>query len=287
MGLGHKSASVETDPVRRAIVGACRYFMEPIARFLMKNGVTFKEFSEAAKLAFIEVATNEYGLRKRPTNISRTAVLTGLTRKEVKRVRDILLSSGEYSINELGRPAQLLSIWYSNPNFLDQTGKPRILEFDGDGGFRDLCRLGGGDVPPGALLTELKRANAVEHMPDGRIRALKRHFNPAGTDEYQATRFGECLHDLAHTVESNLGVRKGEPRRFEARVWNDNVPAEVIDRFHSLARERGRSLLELLDDWLSAHEASTRDSDASTVHRCGVGIYFFDVEKSEPSSNTR
>lgn len=271
----------DNDPVRRAIISACRRFMEPVARFLMKNGVTFKEFAEVAKLAFVEVATDEYGLRNRPTNISRTAVLTGLTRKEVKRIRDELYPHGDYSFTELGRPAQLLSIWFSNAQFLDEDGRPRDLEFEGEGGFRDLCRLGGGDVPPGALLTELKRANAVEDTVDGKIKALKRHFNPAGTDEYQATRFGECLHDLADTVEFNLGVERGQQRRFEARVWNDKISPHVARRFQLLAREHGQNMLEMLDDWLTAHEAEEHDSEADSLRRCGVGIYFFDVDETD------
>jgi hypothetical protein len=264
------------DPVRRAIVSACRYFMQPIARFLMKNGVTFKEFAEVAKLAFVEVATNEYGLRNRPTNISRTAVLTGLTRKEVKRIRETTDFAGEYSPRELGRPAQILSLWFSNPQFLGEDGKPRSLEFEGDGGFRDLCRLGGGDVPPGALLTELKRAKAAEEADDGKIRALKRHYNPAGIDEFQATRFGECLHDLADTVEFNLGTERPNERRFESRVWNDKISLQFANRFQMLAREHGQAILATLDDWLTAHESKLPSSQDLPLRRCGVGIYFFD-----------
>lgn len=273
------SAKTDTrDPVRHAIVTACRYMMQPIARFLMKNGVTFKEFSEVAKAAFVEVATKEYGIRNRPTNVSRTAVLTGLTRKEVKRIRDVLVRNDGALTPEQGRPAQLLTLWFSSPQFLTEDGTPRELDFEGENGFRDLCRLAGGDVPPGALLTELKRAGAIDEKDDGKIRALKRHFNPAGTDEYQARRFGECLHDLADTVEHNLSASGDSKRRFESRVWNDSVPSQFASRFEAIARDQGKTLLEMLDDWLTAHQSDDTDAEDLSLHRCGVGIYFFDSE---------
>lgn len=274
----------EKDPVRSAIIAACRHLMNPIARFLIKNGVTYKEFSDVAKVAFVQIATDEYGIRKRKTNISRTAVLTGLTRKEVKRVRDALREGGDTVLPEVGRPAQLLSLWIGRKEFVDENGYPRILEYDGPNGFRDLCRLGGGDVPPGALLTELKRAGSISESADGKIHLVKRHFNPSGTDEYQAKRFGECLHDLADTVEFNLDVDNERDRRYEYRVWNENIPRQFAARFQSIVRDQGTSLLEVLDDWLSAHESGSAESaDDDENRRCGVGIYFFDGKS--PSSS--
>ena len=64
--------------------------LKPIARILLRYGIGFREFAEVAKSAFVDVATAEYGIRGRPTNISRVAVMTGLTRKEVRRLRDQL-----------------------------------------------------------------------------------------------------------------------------------------------------------------------------------------------------
>jgi hypothetical protein len=45
--------------------------LRPIARFLMKSGIGYREFAEISKSAFVDVATSDYGLRGRPTNIPR------------------------------------------------------------------------------------------------------------------------------------------------------------------------------------------------------------------------
>ena len=264
-----------TNPVRDSLLAACRLFMMPIARFLIKNGITYKEFSEMAKGAFVTVASEDYGIRGRRTNISRTAVLTGLTRKEVKRIRDELKASLSNPREiELNRPAKVLSVWNEDKRFLDASGVPRTLKIDGLDGFRELLREVGGDVPPGAMLKELIRAGCVEEVAEGHFKCKKRQFNPSGISEFQATRFGECLRDLADTVQWNLDEASADDKRFEFRVWNDRIPKRRVSLFQEFVRESGSELLEVFDRWLMDNQ-NPRIADADDDIRCGVGVYFF------------
>lgn len=260
--------------VRQSLLAACQTFMEPVARYLLRNGIGFKEFSEAAKLAFVKVASTDYGIRKRQTNISRTAVLTGLTRKEVKRIRDLLAEGQTIASPQPGRPAQVLDIWHHDEDFLQDDGKPRDLPFEGEFGFRSLARRAGGDVPPGALLTELKNAGAVTEVSENVFRCLKRHFNPSGIDPYMAARYGEVMRDLAATLLFNAAAEGEEDRRFEYRVWNDRLSNKFVKRFESLVRDHGSNMLEFLDDWLATHQESD-DADVTSYRRCGLGLYYF------------
>lgn len=248
--------------------------MKPIARFLLRNGIGYREFSEVAKSAFVQVATDDYGVRGRPTNVSRTAVMTGLTRKEVKRIREKFSEDIEAAQPRLGRPAQLLELWHHDDDYVGDDGRPRILEMDGPAGFRNLVRRCGGDVPPGAILTELKNAAAVEESSDGKLRCVKRHFNPAGIDQYMADRYGQVLADLATTLYFNSMHPEEVDRRFEYRVWNDKVDSRYVQKFQALIREHGTNLLEFLDDWLAAHQKAGSVDDGKDV-RCGLGIYYF------------
>jgi hypothetical protein len=264
-----------TNPVRDSLLAACRLFMTPVARFLIRNGITYKEFSETAKAAFVAVASEDYGIRGRRTNISRTAVLTGLTRKEVKRIRDELKSSSSNSREiELNRPAKVLSVWNEDKRFIDTKGFPRTLTIEGLDGFRELLREVGGDVPPGAMLKELIRAGCVEEVAEGHFRCRKRQFNPSGISEFQATRYGECLRDLADTVQWNLDEASKDDKRFEFRVWNDRIPKRRVSRFHEFVRESGSELLEVFDRWLMDNQ-NPRNAKGDDDTRCGVGVYFF------------
>ena len=231
-----------------------------------------------AKLAFVEVASDDYGIRGRPTNVSRTAVLTGLTRKEVKRVRDEMkVVSSSVDAASLNRPAEILTIWNEDARFLNSDGSPRILSMEGQGQFRDLLRVVGGDVPPGAMLTELVRAECVAEVSEDKFKCLKRDFNPSGIDVFQATRFGECLHDLADTLQFNLAMgEEGQPqRRFEYRVWNDRIPRKLVRGFEKLTRKTGYEALKDYDKWLAGNQVPPGTADKNLA-RCGVGIYFFE-----------
>lgn len=272
--------------VRDTLLGACQNFMKPIARFLLRNGIGYREFSEVAKSAFVQVATDDYGVRGRPTNVSRTAVMTGLTRKEVKRIREKLSDDDKTAQPRLGRPAQLLELWHHDDDFIGQDGLPRILKMEGPDGFRNLVRRCGGDVPPGAILTELKNAGAVEESSDGKLRCVKRHFNPAGIDPYMAARYGQVLADLATTLYFNSVHPNEGDRRFEYRVWNDKVDIRHVGRFQTLIREHGTNLLEFLDDWLAAHQKSGSVDEGKDV-RCGLGIYYFSDESAKARRTSR
>ena len=52
---------------------AFRLFFRPLAQMLLRAGVNWREVAELGKATFVEVATREFGIRGRPTNISRVA----------------------------------------------------------------------------------------------------------------------------------------------------------------------------------------------------------------------
>src|SRR5438067_66309 len=72
------------------VLAAARQWLKPLVHVLVRCGVTWKDFAELAKTAYVEVATEQFGKRGRPTNVSRTAVLTGLARREVRKQRERL-----------------------------------------------------------------------------------------------------------------------------------------------------------------------------------------------------
>ena len=266
-----------SNPIQAAVLKACRHFMMPIARFLLRNGVGYREFSEISKLAFVQVASDEYGIRGRKTNMSRVAVMTGLTRKEVRRVRD-RLEERDWDLDpQLSRPGVVLSHWYTDPEFLDKKSRPKPLQLpEGPrrASFAGLVRRYGGDIPPGAMLKELARAGCVRQDSKGYWHVIKREFSPRGTDAFLVERFGECIHDLADTMSHNMALSEEEERRFEFRAWNDNVDPSKLAAVKALVYGHGRAYLEAVDDALSEVEAADKpDKDGV---RCGVHVFYFE-----------
>jgi len=61
------------------VIAATRLWLRPVIHILLRSGITYREFAELSKMIYVEVATRHFGRRNRPTNVSRTAMLTGLT----------------------------------------------------------------------------------------------------------------------------------------------------------------------------------------------------------------
>lgn len=266
--------------IKSAALKACRHFMGPIARFLLGVGIGYREFAEISKLAFVQVATDDYGLRARKTNMSRVSVMTGLNRKEIRRLRE-RLDNEDWSLDPvLSKPGFILSEWFTNPRYLSRDKTPKVLSFDSETesqSFTELVRVLGVDLPPGAMLKELQRAGCVKEVSPGKWKPVQREYSPRGIDVFQVQRFGECLHDLAQTIGENYMMRdRAESRLFEFRAWSDRVDAKSIDKLKKIVATHGMEYLDTLDDWMNEHSVSDEDHPDAQRVRCGVGVYYFE-----------
>lgn len=258
----------------RPIVNACRLWLRPVARWLLRSGITWKEFAELARQAFVDTATEEFGLRGRPTNVSRVALLTGLARREVRRLRSAsaraTVPAGEEPLNHATR---VLSGWHLDCEFVDSDGRPRVLPAHGPApSFEVLLRRYAGDIPVTALVKELIRSGSIERLEDGSYRVLRRYYMPRPMDGHAVARAGSVLADLAATVEHNLSRGEREPSRFEGRAQSPRVDARNLPAFRAFVEREAQGLLERVDDWLVAHELRP-DATEATAIRLGVGVY--------------
>lgn len=258
----------------KPIVSACLAWLRPVARWLLKSGVTWKEFAELSRTVFVDVAAVEFGLRGRPTNVSRIALLTGLTRRDVRRYRASPLLTGmrATSDDELNHATRVLAGWHLDHEFIDDMGRPRLLPERGEGAsFARLVRRYAGDIPPTALAKELLRSGSVARDEAGRYRAMRRYYMPRPMDGRAVERSGHVLADLATTLEYNLSRDSDAPSRFEGRAQNRRVAPQHLPAFRAFLEREAQGLLERCDEWLSAHE--TTENEATSALRLGVGVY--------------
>jgi hypothetical protein len=257
----------------RPIVSACRLWLRPVARWLLRSGLTWKEFADLSREVFVATATEEFGLRGRPTNVSRVALLTGLTRREVRRIqaaaREAPSASAEDSLNHATR---VLTGWHLDADFLEHDGRPRVLPATGPApSFEVLLKRYAGDIPTTALVKELVKSGSIEQLPDGAYRALRRYYMPRPMDGRAVERSGSVLADLATTIEHNLSRTEREPARFEGRAQSRRIDPRHLPAFRAFVEREAQGLLERVDDWLTTHEADAA-TDAKTL-RLGVGVY--------------
>ena len=261
--------------VKEHVIRSCRYLLMPVVRFLLKHGVSWNEFGELSKEAYVRVARDDYGIDGRATNNSRVAMLTGLSRREVARVRDRLLEAKERPAGLQGNQiSRVLTGWHVDREFTDEQGQPKDLPATGPtGSLAVLLKRYAGDLPHGAIQKEMQRRGLIEKLGDGRIRVLKRDYVYSDLDPEIVRLLGLALHDHAATLEHNLDPQRPSPRRFEAIANNDRITPRAFKTFQKLVESRGLEFLEDIDAWLSEHEIERReDNDAETV-RLGVGVY--------------
>jgi len=259
---------------REQVLAATRLWLRPVVHVLLRCGITWREFSELSKTTYVEVASRHFGRRGRPTNVSRTAVLTGLVRRDVRKRREMLANVGEEPTPYVTKASLVLTAWHLDADYIDAKGRPKPLSLESAGpSFPALVlRCGGSDVPVTTLLKELIGAGAVRLRPDGCVEAVKRNYIPHSMDEQLIRLWGSVLADVATTYVHNL-TRSGKvPARFERAAVNDQVDVKALPEFRRFLEAEGQALLERADAWLAEHQAKPGKSRQNPL-RLGVGLY--------------
>lgn len=255
-------------------MAATRQWLRPLVHVLIRCGITWREFAEVARTVYVEVATTQFGKRGRPTNVSRTAILTGLSRREVRAQRERIDKAPETLRGYVTKASLVLSAWHLEPEFLDGAGKPALLPLDGEGAsFTSLLRrCGAGDVRPSTLLKELRSAGAVRVTDKGLVEPLQRMYVPHKMDEELIRLWGTVMADVAGTYMHNLTRDSRTPARFERAALNDRVLASALPEFREFLNREGQAFLERVDAWLLEHEAKGHAGAKATI-RLGAGVY--------------
>jgi hypothetical protein len=270
------------DSVHQKILSALYLVLRQLAKALLAAGVGYREYAEISKSAFVDVATKNYGLRGRPTNISRVAVMTGLTRKEVRRIRD-RTEAGDQTLIERHTPmSEILHRWYTDEEFIDETGKPLVLDFSGENkSFAALVRKHGGDIPPGAMRTELKRIDAIEEMSDGRLRALKRNVSGLKSHERLVTGLANVIYPAALTLAHNT-ISERDETWIQRTAATRYVRKDDLGRLRRISSDRLVELTESIDDLFVAYETLyEKDADYHSTRAVGVGVFYFEENKED------
>jgi hypothetical protein len=263
---------------KATLLSAFKPLMRPLVRILVRNGVSFGEFSELLKTVFVESAQDVLQLPDSRQSVSRIAITTGLTRLEVSRLLTQSEEDAEALAGRLSRVGRLLTGWHQDSDFTGPYGIPYEVSFDGPPGkrsFTELVRRYTSDVPADEMLDELKRIGAALDLGNGYIRVLIRSYIPSAADPAKFHAMSVAFTDLAKTLDQNLRP-DGDHKLFERRVWAPNgIAANDALDFDVYVKDRGQQFLESLDDWLSTRETEAVTTNAPNRVKLGVAMYMF------------
>ena len=275
------------DKIKKQILDAFFVVLRPIAKILLRYGIGFHEFSEIAKSAFVDVATTEYGIRGRPTNISRVAVMTGLTRKEVRRLRD-KIQLDEHTVVSRTTPLwDVLHHWHADDEFIDSSGRPASLSFHGvSRSFEILVRKYGGDIPAGAMRAELKRVGAIVESSSGDLTVVKRSFRPEGNQEILVNSLIHGVRSLLTTVCHNTDPERHGETWAQRVAFSQKIRQSHVPTVRRICFDRIDDFTQAVDDSFIGYEklgdSTELDGEYKTV---AVGIFYFEETDEDSELN--
>jgi hypothetical protein len=235
--------------------------LKPMVRLLIAQGVTHADLCETAKEVYVEVALRHFE-DKEKINRSRVAVLTGLTRKEVKNVIDRAIATDDGSKIH-SRPERVLTGWYSDPKYTGPYGIPLELHYEHDDpedpSIVSLVRTYSGDMAPKQVLDLLLTSGCVVEV-DNRYKPVRRNYIPEPLSPIVIKRLGDIGYWVFSTLAKNMEKEsKEEFGYFDRCVFaDDGLTDNVIVDFDSYLKDRGQVLLEEIDNWFAVHTRENR-----------------------------
>lgn len=261
--------------LRRALQAVLR----PLVRLLVEQGVPFYQLAELLKSVYVDVALHDFPLEGKGPTDSRVTLLTGVHRKDVKRLRSERRDPGDPP-KSVTLGALLVARWTGTAAYLDAEGRPRPLPRTAARGpsFEKLVAGVSKDIRPRAVLDEWLRLGVAHLDAEGRVRLNAEAFVPARGFDEKAYYFGRNLHDHVAAAAHNLSGRK--PAFLERSVYYPGLSKESVAELAKLASRAGMEALQAVNR--RALELKRRDAaDEQADRRMNFGIYFYDADVSD------
>jgi len=254
-----------------------RLMLRPLARLLLKRGIGYGEFAEAAKAAFIDAANIDLAIPGRKQTTSRISTITGLSRKEVHRLLNQDEAEQIEALHKLNRAARVISGWLTDPRFLDQAGNPAALDFeDSELSFTALVKDYSGDITARTIADELSRTGAIQQDSDGKLQLVKQAYIPDKGSVEQFKLLSENLAELTNTIEHNI---EHDDKYFQRKVYYDNIPVESVDELKQVINTKAQQCLEEINKILAQHDRDHRPDKGGTKRmKVGLAIHYIQEE---------
>ncbi|MGB1254467.1 MAG: DUF6502 family protein [Thiolinea sp.] len=257
-----------------SMVLAIRKVLRPLVRLLLHFRIAFPQLAELLKSIYVEVAEDEFRLPDKPQTDTRLSLLTGIHRKDIKRLREQSKIAADIplAVNIGGR---LVNQWITEARYQDETGKPATLPLKAEKAqasfetlVHDVCKQ---DIRPRVILDEWLNMGVVSMRGD-QVHLNSQAFIPSKGIDEKAFFLGHNISDhLAATTHNLLDF---EPAFFERCVYYDGLSEESIEQLRKLAADHGMKTLIAINDL--AIKLKAQDMAQITLkHRLNIGLYVY------------
>lgn len=180
--------------------------------------------------------------------------------------------------------ARVLTRWVTDPKFVDEQGKPRVLPFRGrSGSFTSLARLALPEANAAVILETLERCGILERTPDGRIKALSTAFFPKkGKNDAYILGFAlRGIGAMMASARSNLSSANpgAEWCQFLRIASSERFDLKYLPHYDAFSKASALEELEKNDQWFRRHEIKKKRWKKGEVGCVGMGIFVFRLDR--------
>ena len=266
----------------QALVEAVELILRPLARLFVEQGLVFPSVEELLKRAYVRVTDAEFPIDGEPPSDSRISILSGVHRKDVRRLR--ARAEGTPRAITLPFASEVVTRWISDARYLDAQGRPRVLPRTTRGtapSFDGLVASISKDVRPRVLLDELARLGVAAEEGE-EVELLVSAFVPQKDHEQRLFYLGRNIHDHLAACVHNLARR--EPSMLEQSVYSFELSDHSVTHVADVVRREWTALLARLIRVMAACEERDRAA-GQTSRRMNVGMYFFHEAADSPATH--
>ena len=277
---------IETPP---SIVSALEHCLKPIARLCIHFGIDHRNISEMLKAAFVSVAKEEFKVNGKSQTDSRIALLTGVHRKDVRRL--LGRAPEKTTGHQQGLIANLIAQWLGTPELLDQDGEPKPIPRnphpDYKISFFSLAETLTNDIHPRALMDECVNRGIIKLTDDGMVHLIVESLVPAGDLDEKAHFFGQNIHDHISAAEHNLNG--DQPPFLDRFVWHEGLTEADVKVIAAAARKAAMNALKQVNNQAIQHKQQHYSETTRPEFRIHFGTFFYssrsqaDNVKDEPN----
>ena len=261
-----------------ALTSAVKQLLKPLVGILLDNGLTYGWLTKILKVIYVDVAKVEFSLRDKAQTDSRISLLTGVHRKDVRRLRSEDKNRFEPP-SSVFLGAQLVAILTTEARFLDESGRAapltRLQGADQPAGsvsFEELVTLVSKDTRPRAILDEWLRLGAVSINEHDEVCLKVDAFIPARGYDEKVYYLGKNIHD--HLAAARCNVQSETPPFMERSVYYDQLTEESVKKLATLSEAKAMEMLKDLN--ATARILQKKDKrNKSADQRMNLGVYFY------------
>lgn len=268
----------QADADNSAVLAAVADLMRPLADLCIQRGITIQPVEELFRQVFVDEAQRLAGW---DVATSRVSTMTGLTRREVTRLRSV---AGQELPPARSLSTDLLTRWLSAPEYVSR-GRPRVIPRTGAApSFEHLASTVTRDVHSRSLLTEMQRLRLVElDEAKDTVRLLVEAFVPRDDLPRMLGFLADNVGDhLRGAVRNVLGAGN---EHFEQALFADELSAESVHAARDLITAQWRSLLATLAPQLEALMAQDQQAGRPQDQAVRIGLYSWSRPMQAPPSD--